>query len=144
YPVGRLDKETSGLLLLTNDGVLAYRLTHPSFNHEKEYAVETSEPIKDGQLEKLRTGITIDGEKTKPATVKRINEKKFTIALTEGKNRQIRRMCQKVGAPLKTLTRIRIMTLAPTLEPGAIRPLSSKERTALLRSVDMHATDPKD
>ncbi len=137
YPVGRLDKETSGLLLFTNDGVLAYRLTHPSFDHEKEYEVETTDPIKDGQLNKFKEGITIDGEKTKPASVKRISEKKFTIALTQGKNRQIRRMCQKVGAPLRYLKRIRITTLSPKMKDGEIRALSVDEKTALLESVDI-------
>lgn len=135
YPVGRLDKETSGMLLLTNDGVLAYRLTHPSFDHEKEYEVETTDPIKDGQLTKLRQGITIDGEKTKPAVVKRIAETKFTIALTEGKNRQIRRMCQKVGAPLRHLKRIRIMTLDAPLQDGEFRLLTDEEKKQLLDSV---------
>lgn len=137
YPVGRLDKETSGLLLFTNDGVLAYRLTHPSFHHEKEYEVETTDPIKDGQLHKMRDGITIDGEKTKPATVTRINEKTFRIALTEGKNRQIRRMCQKVGAPLRYLKRIRIMTLEPQLKAGELRPLTDAEKESLLQSVNI-------
>jgi len=99
--VGRLDKETSGLLLLTNDGVLAYRLTHPKFDHEKEYEVEVEHEIKDGALMKLEKGITISGEKTKAAKVKRIGKSKFRIALTEGKNRQIRRMCQKVGITCK-------------------------------------------
>lgn len=143
YPVGRLDKDTSGLLLLTNDGVLAYRLTHPSFYHEKEYEVETYDEIKDGQLSKLSSGLIILREKTKPATVKRISKTKFTIALTEGKNRQIRRMCQKVGAPLKTLKRIRIMTLKPTLKEGEFRMLTEDERVALLKSVDIDPT-PQD
>lgn len=137
YPVGRLDKETSGLLLFTNDGVLAYRLTHPSFNHEKEYEVVTTDLIKDGQLRKLQEGITIDGEKTKSATINRINETTFTIALTQGKNRQIRRMCQKVGAPLRYLRRIRIMTLAPTLKEGAFRELTEAERSELLASTEL-------
>ena len=137
YPVGRLDKETSGLLLFTNDGVLAYRLTHPSFHHEKEYAVATTDPIKEGQLEKLRSGITIDKEKTKPASIKRISPTEFTIALTEGKNRQIRRMCQKVGCPLRSLKRIRIMTLKPELKEGDLRELSVFEKEELLRSVDV-------
>lgn len=142
YPVGRLDKETSGLLLLTNDGVLAYRLTHPSFYHEKEYEVETYDEVKDGQLSKLRSGLMILREKTKPATVKRISKTKFTIALTEGKNRQIRRMCQKVGAPLKTLKRIRIMTLQPKLKEGELRLLTDAEKTALLKSVDLDINSP--
>tara|TARA_Y100000310_G_C20239405_1_gene603900 strand:- start:110 stop:643 length:534 start_codon:yes stop_codon:yes gene_type:complete len=140
YPVGRLDKETSGLLLFTNDGVLAYRLTHPSFDHEKEYEVVTTDPIKEGQLNKLREGITIDKEKTKPTTVIRMNNTTFTIALTQGKNRQIRRMCQKVGAPLRYLKRIRITTLHPELKEGEFRELTSEEQEALLKSVDLDAT----
>lgn len=137
YPVGRLDKETSGLLLFTNDGVLAYRLTHPSFDHEKEYEVETIDPIRDGQLQKLRDGIFIDGEKTKPAAIKRLNEKKFTIALTQGKNRQIRRMCQKIGAPLRYLKRTRIMTLYPSMKSNEFRALTDTETKELLLSVDL-------
>lgn len=136
YPVGRLDKDTSGLLLFTNDGVLAYRLTHPKFDHEKEYEVEVAHEIKDGQLKKLEQGITISGEKSKKATVKRISKRKFTIALTEGKNRQIRRMCQKVGAPVVALKRIRIMTLMdPKLQEGGVRELTPDECSALLKSV---------
>lgn len=138
YPVGRLDKDTSGLLLFTNDGVLAYRLTHPKFYHEKEYRVETTDPITDGQLLKLRKGMTISGEKTKPAVVQRISEKVFSIALTEGKNRQIRRMCQKVGAPLRYLQRVRIVNITDkALQPGALRLLHTQELQELLDSLDI-------
>lgn len=137
YPVGRLDKDTSGLLLFTNDGVLAYRLTHPSFDHEKEYEVQTTDPITDGQLRKLADGVMMDGEKTKPAVVKKITDNKFTIALTQGKNRQIRRMCQKVGAPLRYLKRTRVMTLKPDMKDGEFRLLTSSEKNALLKSVDI-------
>ena len=139
YPIGRLDKETSGLLLFTNDGVLAYRLTHPSFDHEKEYKVETTDPITDRQLEKLQNGVMIDEEKTKPAVVKKISDKIFTIALTQGKNRQIRRMCQKVGAPLRFLSRTRVMTLSPSLKDGEFRLLTDQEKNDLLKSVDLDA-----
>lgn len=136
FPVGRLDKDSSGLLLLTNDGVLAYRLTHPKFDHEKEYEVTVENSIFDGALMKLEKGMTISGEKTKPATVKRLGPNKFRIALTEGKNRQIRRMCQKVGSPVKTLQRVRIMTLQdPKLKPGEIRLLTANEKAALLASI---------
>lgn len=132
-PVGRLDKDSHGLLLLTNDGVLAYRLTHPSFYHEKEYEVEVEHAMKTGQLKKLEEGITIGGEKTKPATVKKISDKKFRIALTEGKNRQIRRMCQKVGSPVVSLKRIRIVSLSDDkLKPGKLRQLTTEERDALI------------
>lgn len=137
YPVGRLDKETSGLLLFTNDGVLAYRLTHPSFDHEKEYEVQSNEEVREGQLEKMRKGLMIKNEKTKPATVVKINNTHFTITLTEGKNRQIRKMCQKVGIPLITLRRTRIMTLNPTMKEGEFRLLTTAEKESLLQSVDM-------
>ncbi|MBI2636375.1 rRNA pseudouridine synthase [Candidatus Peregrinibacteria bacterium] len=138
YPVGRLDKESEGLLLLTNDGVLAYRLTHPKFDHEKEYEVTVTHIIKDGQIRKLEQGMTISGEKTKPARVRRLDESRFRIALTEGKNRQIRRMCQKVGAPVALLRRVRIVTLQDaSLKPGAMRPLSAQEKEELLAATGM-------
>lgn len=136
YPVGRLDKESEGLLLLTNDGVLAYRLTHPKFDHEKEYEVTVEGEIKNGQLMKMENGMTISGEKTKPTIIRRLGPDRFLIALTEGKNRQIRRMCQKVGSPVKTLKRVRIMTLKdPSLASGKIRELSAQERAQLLASI---------
>lgn len=138
YPVGRLDKDSEGLLILTNDGVLAYRLTHPKFDHEKEYEVTVTHIITDGQLTKMKEGMTILGAKTKPARVRRMNPSRFRITLTEGKNRQIRRMCQKVGAPVDTLKRVRIMTLEdPALEAGKIRPLTERERTTLLASIGL-------
>lgn len=138
YPVGRLDKDTSGLLLLTNDGVLAYRLTHPKFDHEKEYEVTTEVEIFDGSLHKLKKGVMISGDKTKPAHIERLGPSKFNIALTEGKNRQIRRMCQKVGAPVKHLKRVRIVTLKdPRLAAGEIRELTNKEREDLLKAVGL-------
>ena len=138
YPVGRLDKETSGLLLFTNDGVLAYRLTHPKFDHEKEYEVNVGNPIMDGALRKLEKGITISGEKTKKAPVKRLGESRFTITLTEGRNRQIRRMCQKVGSPVQKLKRIRIMNIQDSaLKPGEIRELTQKEKDTLLKGIGL-------
>ena len=138
FPVGRLDKDTSGLLLFTNDGVLAYRLTHPKFYHEKEYEVSTEKPIEDGALKKLKDGLKILGEKTKPAVVTRLTARKFTIALTEGKNRQVRRMCQKVGSPVKTLRRVRIVSLTDgKLEEGKTRALTEKEKESLLQAVDL-------
>ncbi|MDP7069524.1 MAG: hypothetical protein QF815_03270, partial [Candidatus Peribacteraceae bacterium] len=117
--------------------VLAYRLTHPSFDHEKEYLIETTDPITDGQLKKMQEGVMIDGEKTKPAVIKKISDKKFTIALTQGKNRQIRRMCQKVGAPLRFLERTRVMTLHPQMKEGEFRVLTEAEKSALLKSVNL-------
>jgi pseudouridine synthase len=136
FPVGRLDKDSEGLLLLTNDGVLAYRLTHPKFDHVKEYRVELVDEIFDGALEKLKKGMIIEGQKTKAAEVTRRSPHIFHIALTEGKNRQIRRMCEKVGSCVKKLTRVRIGPLAdPALASGQLRPLTPSERTAILTYV---------
>lgn len=136
HPVGRLDKDSEGLLLFTNDGVLAYRLTHPKFDHEKEYEVYTVPALSEGQLEKLREGITLFGTKTKPATVVRVSENVFRIALTEGRNRQIRRMVQKVGAEVVRLVRIRIMTITDrSLAAGRVRRLLPEEVKKLLAAV---------
>lgn len=136
YPIGRLDKDSSGLLLFTNDGVLAYRLTHPKFDHEKEYEVTVEGDMPPGAMKKLEDGLKIDGKKTKAAKVERIDASHFRIALTEGRYRQIRRMCQKVGNPVKTLTRIRVMTVKDeTLKSGKLRELTDEERVALLKSV---------
>lgn len=139
YPVGRLDKDSSGLLLLTNDGPLAFRLTHPKFEHEKEYEVETRGNITDDALERMSAGrMSIDGALIKPVYIRRIGPFRFRIILTEGKNRQIRRMCEKVGFPVVTLKRVRIMTLEDSvLKPGAMRELTDKEKKDLLRAVGL-------
>lgn len=129
FPVGRLDKESEGLLLFTNDGALKYRLEHPKFDHEKEYEVETAEEIQDGALRKMEKGVMLDGTKTKPARIARCGRKKFRIALTEGRNRQIRRMCQKVGSAVVRLRRVRIMNLRDDgLRAGEGRMLTEKEQ----------------
>lgn len=136
YPVGRLDKETSGLLLLTNDGVLAYRLTHPKFNHAKEYEVVTKQVLTVEQLGRMRSGLTILGEKLKPVTITKISNTIFRIVLTEGKNRQIRRMCRQVGIHIKILRRIRIMHITDDiLQPGDVRLLTPLEVQELLRAI---------
>jgi pseudouridine synthase len=138
YPVGRLDKDSEGLLLFTNDGVLAYRLTHPKFEHEKEYEVETVEPIFEGALKKMREGIKLEGEMTKPARIEKIDHNKFKIFLTEGRNRQIRKMVSKVGSEVKILKRTRIVSLSDDqLRPGQLRSLTAKERATLLQSVGL-------
>lgn len=139
YPVGRLDKESGGLLLLTNDGPLAYRLTHPTFNHEKEYEVAVAGAIPDAVLAKMaKGGMIIEGAPIKPSSIMRLGPSQFRIALTEGKNRQIRRMCEKVGFPVMRLTRVRIMTLQdPALAAGRLRPLTKEERLALLRATGL-------
>ena len=118
-PVGRLDKETTGMLLLTNDGELAYELTHPSFEHEKEYEIRVDRNMTEGQLEKLREGVSLFGSRTRKTIVEKISPNTFRIILTEGKNRQIRRICRKVGIQLMNLKRIRIGNLSmPNLKEG--------------------------
>jgi 23S rRNA pseudouridine2605 synthase/23S rRNA pseudouridine2604 synthase len=108
YPVGRLDKDSSGLLLLTDDGDLHLHLTHPSFDHEKEYEVTVAKPISDGALAKMAAGLPMMGTRTRPAEIERVGARKFRIVLKEGKNRQIRRMVRKVGNRVATLKRIRV------------------------------------
>lgn len=108
FPVWRLDKETTGLILMTNDWRLANFLMHPRYEHEKEYIVETFWKIEDDQLEKIKNGIFILWSYTKEACVERIASWKFSIIITEGRNRQIRRMVEKVWSRVKKLKRIRI------------------------------------
>jgi len=136
YPVGRLDKDSSGLLLLTNDGRLHHRLSHPSFNHEKEYEVTVAKPLPGGALRKLAKGLPMMGTRTRPARVKRISARQFRIVLQEGKNRQIRRMVRKVGNQVVDLKRIRIANIElASLPPGRWRHLAAKEKDELLRSL---------
>lgn len=134
YPVGRLDKETTGLLLLTNDGTLVNKIIHPSSESEKEYEVSFFQQIPEGALQKLREGVRLVGEKTLPTQVKKIAPAKIRIILKEGKNRQVRRICQKVGYPVKNLKRVRIKALKlGNLELGEWRYLTEKE-VAFLKS----------
>ncbi len=133
YPVGRLDKDSTGLLLLTNDGRLHHRLSHPSFDHEKEYEVTVASHITDGALKSLEKGMPMMGTKTRPAKIRRISSKRFRIILKEGKNRQIRRMVGKVGGRVIGLKRIRISNIKlGKLSEGSWRYLGEKEKEGLL------------
>ncbi len=135
YPVGRLDKDSTGLLLLTNDGRLHHRLSHPSFDHEKEYIVRVVKPIPDGALERLAKGVPMMGTKTRPARIRRVSRKQFNIVLQEGKNRQIRRMVRKVGNQVTELQRTRIANVhLGKLAQGSWRHLTQKELKLLLQS----------
>lgn len=128
FPVGRLDKETSGMLILTNDGDFANEMTHPSFEHQKEYEVETMKTISATALGKIRKGLPLFGEKTKPPEVIRIAKDCFHITLTEGKNRQIRRLVRKIGSQVRSLQRIRIGQVEiGSLETGTWRKLTDQE-----------------
>ena len=136
FPVGRLDKESTWLILLTNDGRMTNYLTHPRYGHEKEYLVETFGPIDDKQLEYMREGMFILGSKTKKAKVERVASGKFTIVLTEWKNRQIRRMVEKVGWEVKKLKRIRIENIHLwKMKPGDYREVSSTEKKELFKTI---------
>jgi 23S rRNA pseudouridine2605 synthase/23S rRNA pseudouridine2604 synthase len=132
YPVGRLDRDSTGLLLLTNDGRIHHRLSHPSFDHEKEYEVTLAEPISDGALQKMAAGLPMMGTRTRPAEVRRISARRFVIVLKEGRNRQIRRMVRKVGGRVTALRRTRIASiLLEDLPEGRWRHLSEAEVKSL-------------
>jgi pseudouridine synthase len=132
YPIGRLDKDSTGLLILTNDGNLHHRLLHPSFDHEKEYDVTVSSPITDGALQNIAGGMPMMGTKTRPAEIIRLSSRRFRIVLKEGKNRQIRRMVRKVGNHVTQLKRLRISNIElDRLKKGTWRYLTEKEIKAL-------------
>jgi pseudouridine synthase len=134
YPVGRLDKDSTGLLILTNDGRLHHRISHPSFDHEKEYDVTVETPISDSALKTMEKGMPLMGSKTRPAQITRVSATRFRIVLKEGKNRQIRRMVEQVGNRVVSLTRIRISGLKlGRLTQGAWRYLNETEKAELLK-----------
>ncbi|MBF0301784.1 MAG: rRNA pseudouridine synthase [Desulfamplus sp.] len=135
YPIGRLDKESSGLILLTDDGELHNKLSHPSYNHEKEYIVTTVEPVSKSALEKMAAGVMLDGKKTRPAEVLLLSRFKFRIILKQGVNRQIRRMVEKTGNQVKELIRIRIGNITiDKLKVGKWRYLNEDEINKLKNS----------
>jgi len=132
YPIGRLDKDSIGLLLLTDDGDLHNRLSHPSFDHEKEYVVETEGFVSDEALNEMASGIILDGRRTREAEVTRLSDKSFNIVLKQGINRQIRRMVTVTGNRVKTLKRIRMGSInLGSLKPGKWRYLTYMEVKSL-------------
>lgn len=137
YPVGRLDKDSKGLLLLTSDGRIHHGLSHPSFDHEKEYLVTVSKNISDKDLSIMRRGVQLDGIMTRPATVKRRSLKSFNIILKEGRNRQIRRMVTMVDNRVTVLKRIRFSNvILGDLKEGSWRYLSEQEKDGLLKNIE--------
>ncbi len=132
FPVGRLDVASCGLLLMTNDGDLALKLTHPRYEHDKEYEVTVDKPIGDAHLRVLAEGVMLDEKKTLPAKVKRLGSREFSIPLREGRNRQIRRMCDELGYAVTRLQRVRVMSLLlGNLQEGKHRALTTQEIAAL-------------
>ena len=136
FPVGRLDADTEGLLLLTNDGELTHRLTHPSFGVEKEYLASVEGDPSPAAVRSLREGVELDdGARTAPAKVARVSSGVLRITIHEGRNRQVRRMCEAVGHPVVRLVRTRIGPLADRrLKPGEWRLLSGEEVRALAQA----------
>jgi len=134
FPVGRLDLDTSGLLILTNDAQFAERMTNPDFHIPKTYVVKASAPLSDEQLDRLRNGIELRDGATRPAVVTRINPRTFEITITEGRNRQVRRMVEALGAKVEKLTRIAIGALRiGEMASGSVRELTDDELRALER-----------
>jgi len=135
FPVGRLDVETEGLLVLTNDGELTHRLTHPSFGVDKEYLAHVNGQPTRAELRRLREGVELDDGLTAPAQVSMPTPGLLRIVLHEGRNRQVRRMCEAIGHPVQRLVRSRIGPITDRkLKPGSWRELTVDEVRALERA----------
>jgi 23S rRNA pseudouridine2604 synthase len=133
FPVGRLDRDSEGLILLTNNGDIVNEILRSENNHEKEYLVTVDRPITDLSLRMLANGVKIMGELTKPSKVARLNAQSFRIILTQGLNRQIRRMCSALGYKAQRLQRVRIMNIyLGNLQPGQWRHLTHAELEGLV------------
>jgi len=132
FPVGRLDADTEGLLLLTNDGDLAHRLTHPSYGVEKEYLAEVAGRPSAAAVRQLREGVELEDGMTAPAKVALSPPNLLRITIHEGRNRQVRRMCEAIGHPVRRLVRVRIGSITDRrLKPGTWRELTLAEVRAL-------------
>ena len=137
FPVGRLDKDSEGLLLLTSDGEIVNRLLRASGGHEKEYEVSIDRPVTPQFVQAMMGGVPILDTVTLPCKVRRTGERSFNIVLVQGLNRQIRRMCEALGANVTHLRRIRIMNLRlGKLQPGQWRELTPSELEGLLAALD--------
>lgn len=136
FPIGRLDKASTGLILLTNDGDIVNEILRVENKHEKEYIVTVDQPINDKFLNRMRNGVPILGTRTKKCRVDQLGTSRFRIVLTQGLNRQIRRMCEYLGYQVRTLKRVRIMHIQlDVLNVGEWKPLSPEEEADLLKAV---------
>lgn len=131
FPIGRLDKPSEGLILLTDDGDIVNKILRASNNHEKEYIVTVDKPISQTFLKHMRNGVPILDTITKKCEVKKINTTTFSIILTQGLNRQIRRMCEYLGYEVQSLKRVRIMNIKLDVPVGKFRELTSNELSEL-------------
>lgn len=143
FPVGRLDKASEGLMLITSDGHLSFRILQPhSYTQEKEYEVTVDKPLTQQVIDQLAAGVVIMGRKTRPAIVRQLNDTTFNIILTQGLNRQIRRMCYKLNYQVTRLLRIRFLTLKlGSLPAGEWRYLEPGEVRGLLEAVSTEEND---
>ncbi len=144
YPVGRLDKDSEGLLLMTNQGELAHAIMHAGNFHEKEYLVTVDQPFNAAFLKKMREGVELKelGETTRPCQVKAAGPRTFDIILTQGLNRQIRRMCKELGYRVTALKRVRIMNIRlGKLNTGDFRKVTPGEMEELLRRLELAKED---
>ena len=138
FPVGRLDKRSSGLIILTNDARITERLLSPRFEHEKEYRVTTADPLPEHFRQRMERGVDIGGYVTKPCTIRITGAKSFSIVITEGKKHQIRRMCDAVKAPAVGLERTRIMNIRlGDLAPNAYREVTGGELARFLKALGL-------
>ncbi len=143
FPVGRLDRDTEGLLLLTNDGELTNRLTHPRYGVEKEYLAEVEGIVSASGLRKLREGVELDDGMTAAGRASQPTPGVLRITIHEGRNRQVRRMCEAIGHPVKRLVRVRIGPITDrSLPPGTWRALTSAELKALEQAIDPPPPEP--
>tara|TARA_B100000575_G_scaffold123551_2_gene98506 strand:- start:5157 stop:5879 length:723 start_codon:yes stop_codon:yes gene_type:complete len=136
YPIGRLDKNSEGLIFLTNDGNIVNKILRSKNKNEKEYIVEVSRTITKSFIDQMRKGIPILGTVTDPCVVKQIHKKKFRIILTQGLNRQIRRMCEYLNYRVTSLRRVRIMNIRLDLVVGKYRHLSKKELKGIFKLLE--------
>ncbi len=138
FPLGRLDKASHGLLILTNDGRITDQLLNPKYVHEKEYVVRTSNKLRSSFKQKMEAGVNIEGYLTKKCKVKILNENTFRIILTEGKKHQIRRMCSNLFQEIADLKRERIMNIKlGTLKSGGLREIKGEELNTFLESLNI-------
>jgi 23S rRNA pseudouridine2604 synthase len=138
FPVGRLDKDSSGLIILTNDGRVTDRLLNPGYDHDKEYRVRTLDPLRDSFKKTMEAGVDIEGYLTKPCTVRKTGPKSFTITLTEGKKHQIRRMVSAMHNTVVELERTRILNVRlENLASGTWRAIEGDELKTFLAQIGM-------
>ncbi len=136
FPLGRLDKNSHGLLILTNDGRITDSLLNPKYFHEKEYVIRTKEKLRSNFKTKMEAGVNIEGYVTKKCKVTIVNENTFKVVLTEGKKHQIRRMCSALFQEVADLKRIRIMNIElGNLKPNAFKEIKGKELTTFLNPI---------